>query len=125
MIDDFENALCLGLHSDFWFPPVFPEDRTGTPSEYYEVAKMVCEHCEHREECVLAGIDCDEEIGGGGVWGGTTPAERRNGKYRPSRRYLPEALIQSVIPQHDPGNPVDLTVVLPEIQRATSKRPES
>jgi hypothetical protein len=122
MIDDFENALCLGLHSDFWFPPIFPEERTGTPSEYYEVAKMVCEHCPHKSECLLAGMDCDEDIGGGGVWGGTTPSERRNEKYRPPKRYLPERMIQDVIPQHNPNVPVDLKVVLPEIHKRSAKR---
>ena len=102
MTPDTSQALCRPYHSDFFFPPVFVEERTGKESEYYEVAKYICEHGPISDWCRSEGAE--EEFG---VWGGTTPRERRKGRIKQPTKVLPvEHLI--VIPAPAPNDPVNI-----------------
>jgi WhiB family redox-sensing transcriptional regulator len=64
-----EQARCreVGLH--VFFPEVMPpQEMTAT----IKAAKRVCARCEVINECLAFGINEQH-----GVWGGTTPEERR------------------------------------------------
>jgi len=67
MISDLRSrAACQGKDPDLWFP-----EKGQSSTE----AIAICEGCPVRSECLEAGKD--EAFG---VWGGTTPADRRRMK---------------------------------------------
>jgi len=118
------DALCEPYSAELWFPPSFDEEPTGTDTEYYEVAKMVCSVCPSQAECRSVGAE--EKYG---VWGGTTPPERRKGKSRPSKRLANRALFDQLPPKFDEyGNPFhirDMSGLYDEIRSITKKRPSA
>lgn len=61
-------ALCRRKFIDFWFPPV----DVGNISQYFAVAKAVCERCPVWKMCLDSGM---EETWG--MWGGLQPNERK------------------------------------------------
>ena len=61
------SARCRGLQPDLFFPP--SED-----GEEVEEAKAICGACPVRVECLAYALEANETFG---VWGGTTPGERR------------------------------------------------
>lgn len=63
------KAACRGMaEEDIFFP-----DRSHGPNGA-DAAKAVCAGCPVRVECLEHALEAQEEYG---VWGGTTPAERR------------------------------------------------
>jgi WhiB family redox-sensing transcriptional regulator len=63
-----ERGACLDAKLILFFPP----ESKPTIRNYYRKAKLVCAGCEVRKECLEYGIREDY-----GVWGGTTPLERK------------------------------------------------
>lgn len=114
---DFDDALCQSYSTDLWFPPAFDEEPTGKDSEYFEVGKMVCSVCNARSACSLAGQD--EKYG---MWGGATPAERRRGVVRPSKRLMNHEALSMLPPI---GHSVDINPLRAKIRKVTSKRPSA
>lgn len=82
MTDDWRTrAACLGVETDVFFPPI----RRGayyTRLDYAE-ALTYCARCPVRQPCLDIGV---EHSLTDGVWGGTTPNDRR--KVRKQRRAL-------------------------------------
>jgi hypothetical protein len=68
------GAACKDKHHDLLFPP-FSDERSVPEHRYYDLGKMLCEHCPVRLKCAEAGHE--EEWG---LWGGRTPSERFNGQ---------------------------------------------
>lgn len=68
-------AACTGADPDLFFP-----DR----GELALAAKVVCAACPVREQCLAHALIFHEDHG---VWGGTTPTERRRLR-RPRARHL-------------------------------------
>jgi WhiB family redox-sensing transcriptional regulator len=66
--DWIEQALCCEVGSETFFPP---DDKPVT-RDFYAKAKTVCNNCPVIDKCLDYGI-YDEY----GVFGGTTPSERR------------------------------------------------
>jgi hypothetical protein len=65
--DDWRSdALCLGKHSDYWFPPLF-----GNRQAYIAYGRMVCERCPVWAPCLQSG---ENEVHG--MWGGLSNRER-------------------------------------------------
>jgi len=62
-----DAARCRGTHPSLFFPP--EED-----GEEVRDAKDICSRCPVIHECLEWALDTDEQFG---VWGGTTPRERR------------------------------------------------
>lgn len=60
-----EDARCSQVDPDAFFP------ETGKPARD---AKRICAGCPVREQCLMDALTRDERYG---VWGGTTPHERR------------------------------------------------
>lgn len=114
MDDFFPDALCRSYSHEIWFPPAFDEDPTGTDSEYFEVAKMVCSVCTHKSACKVQG---EEEKYG--VWGGTTPSERRRGIERPTKRHMSNAALE-LLPAT--GERVYINPLRDKIRLVTRKR---
>jgi hypothetical protein len=112
-----ELAICTGLHSEMWFPPVFKEERTAPESQYYELGKWVCDICPVREDCAEAGAD--EEYG---LWGGMTPKDRRIGVYRPPKTYLPKENLK-YMPKADPEVPMYIPEVRHDVRKHIKRRP--
>lgn len=111
------EALCKGLHTDLFFPPSLKEERTAPESQYYEIAKMVCEQCPVRKQCEQAGED--EEFG---VWGGITPKERRTGAYKRATLLLPKEHL-SKLPRNDvPDSRVDIPALRMTLKGYTKRR---
>lgn len=111
---DFPDALCRGVSLDLWFPPAFDENPTGTDSEYFEVSKIVCSVCHHKSECKVLGAA--EKYG---VWGGTTPSERRRGIERPPKRHMSTAALKLLPPS---GERVDIKPLKEKLRLVTRKR---
>jgi WhiB family transcriptional regulator, redox-sensing transcriptional regulator len=59
----------------------YPLGRGRVPAQQAEVAKAFCAVCPSREQCLAFALATDQRLG---VWGGTTPEERRNmlGRHR-------------------------------------------
>lgn len=112
-----DDALCVGLHSEMWYPPLFKEERTAPEAQYYDLGKLVCEHCSVREECARRGAD--EEFG---MWGGLTPKERRLNRPRPTKTYLPPDKI-GVLPKADSEVPLFIPELRLEVRKHLKRRP--
>lgn len=70
-----EQALCSETDPDLFFPePNEGKSRT-------RAAKLICERCEVRLECLATAIENHEQYG---IWGGLSPRER--GQVRRQRR---------------------------------------
>ena len=65
------RGACVGKDTTLWFP-----DRSRGPHGSDE-AKLICSGCPVRKECLQYALSSDMAFG---VWGGTTPAERRRMK---------------------------------------------
>jgi len=111
----FESPLCENYSMELWFPPSFDEEPTGTDSEYFEVAKLVCSECLRKTECAELGRD--ERYG---CWGGTTPAERRRGVSKPSKRLMNEEAFD-LLPERGEAH-VDINPLRAAIREVTRKR---
>ena len=113
----FENPKCMEYSQELWYPPLFDDQPgpTGSDAEYFEIAKMVCSVCPHNTECRQRGTN--ERWG---VWGGTTPVERRREQYRPSKRLMSDEAL-TLIP--GPGHRVDIKQLTSAINKVTRKRP--
>lgn len=93
---DWTGALCAKL--DLGYDPFFPtiidsngeewyDDGTiwaafGDTDAYYEEARAICAQCPIREKCKDFAIENKERWG---MWGGTTPIERRRVERRDRR----------------------------------------
>lgn len=68
MSEDFawqDGANCMGADPDFFFP------KRG---ESTREAKVICDECDVREECLEFASDSPEKFG---IWGGMSERERR------------------------------------------------
>lgn len=107
--------MCLGLHSEMFFPPLDKDERTAPEAHYYALGKYVCEHCPVIEDCRKAGKD--EEYG---LWGGQTPKDRRHGKVALNKTYLPLQYIDSMPPSSD--IPLFVPEVRQEVRQVLKRR---
>ena len=114
----YEGGLCVGLHQEMFYPPLFKEDRTSPESAYYRLGKLVCENCPIKEKCLEHGKSEDY-----GLWGGHTPKERYLRSYSPPKSYLPKDKLHHMPKVSD--KPLDLKEVLvelrPHLKRRTKK----
>ena len=71
-----DSALCAQSDPDAWYPSAeTDEQKTGVgPAK----VKALCDICPVRAECLAAALENDEQHG---IWGGTTPQERRKMKW--------------------------------------------
>lgn len=74
-----DRAACRGMDRQTFFVDV----KTRFPSEYVQ---QICGGCEVRAECLRHAIELPEEYG---VWGGTTPYQRKQLKRTRVRTYCP------------------------------------
>lgn len=111
-----EEALCKGKHNDLWFPP-FSDERDAPEKQYFDIAKMVCEHCPVQVACRYQGAA--EEFG---VWGGTDPYDRRKG----GKPVLPPMVLMPryvhKVPDHTPGLRLDIKAVSLDLRRFSDPR---
>lgn len=114
-----DDALCRGMHNEMWYPPLFKEERTAPEAQYYELGKLVCEHCPVQDECREAGAY--EEYG---MWGGQTPKERTKGIYKKTKTYLPLEKI-NVMPVQDSEVPLFVPQVRLDIRKHLKRRPRT
>jgi WhiB family transcriptional regulator, redox-sensing transcriptional regulator len=73
-----EHAACLGASPELFFPISV----TGPALEQASTAKSVCDRCPVRPECLDWALRAGEAHG---IWGGTTPEERRYLRLGPPR----------------------------------------
>lgn len=64
------RAACLREDPELFFPVT----ETGPGSEQVTLAKKICAHCPVVAECLAYALHAGEHTG---IWGGTTPYERR------------------------------------------------
>lgn len=74
-------AACKDLDPEVFFPP-------DTGPTRYDNAKRVCSQCPVSEECLQLALSVEEWDDRWGVFGGTTPGERADIRYRKSRKIL-------------------------------------
>jgi WhiB family redox-sensing transcriptional regulator len=71
---EYEQPICSQVGTDIFFSTDLDDPtqrRFG--QETYKDAKKICQSCDHLMECGEWGLKHEDH----GVWGGTTPAERR------------------------------------------------
>ena len=76
MTDWRENAACRGLPATFFYAEHEFEEGIAYRQNRWRLLRglAICEECPVRLNCLKEAIDSDELLG---IWGGTTPEERR------------------------------------------------
>jgi len=74
------QGACKGKGKDPWFPPAGKEPFTA-----YAKARIICMSCPVRVECATFALD---EVELHGMWGGTTPMDRRRARLTNKRAEL-------------------------------------
>jgi WhiB family redox-sensing transcriptional regulator len=70
---DYENPLCAQVGGDLFYSDDF--DEKGEDSLIrFKMAKKICTDCEHINECYMWGLKYEQH----GIWGGTTPSDRKD-----------------------------------------------
>jgi WhiB family redox-sensing transcriptional regulator len=64
-VDDWPNRACRDVD-----PTVFYPEQRHRPDK----ARAICHSCPHQQDCLIWALDTRQRFG---VWGGTTPDERR------------------------------------------------
>ena len=83
---EFENPVCAEVGTEIFFSRDADELETSkVPQDTYKAAKGICQSCEHIAECAEWGIRYENF----GVWGGLSPADRKNLRRRGTRRGRP------------------------------------
>lgn len=83
---EFENPVCAEVGTEIFFSKDYDEvNGTTLPQDTYKDAKKLCQSCEHVAECAEWGIRYENF----GVWGGLSPADRKNLRARRTRRGRP------------------------------------
>ena len=72
------SGACLQADPELFFPIAAV---AGPGARQAEAAKAVCGRCPVRKNCLSFALEAMPE----GIWGGTTPDERRAARRRPSR----------------------------------------
>lgn len=67
-----DHAACAGTTVDFFAKAT---NKRGEPTQAAERAKAICAACAVETECLTYALDAQEREG---IWGGTTPEERRS-----------------------------------------------
>jgi len=73
------RGACRQADPELFFPIAAA---TGPAARQAEAAKAICGHCAVRANCLSYALEAMPE----GIWGGTTPEERRAARRRPFRR---------------------------------------
>lgn len=75
-----EDAVCVGKASEVFFP------HHTLAENKYEGAKEICQPCPVKRQCLNLVINLDERDDRWGVFGGKTPAERRDERAKRKRK---------------------------------------
>lgn len=82
----YEDAECKTRPISTFYPLIFDDDGEewfddgtiweayGDTSAFYDEARLICNACPLREECLAHALEEKERFG---MWGGLTPIERR------------------------------------------------
>lgn len=70
-----EDANCSGVEMEVFFPKSQDDDR-------FDLAKEYCQSCRVKRECLLLAINNEDHDDRWGVFGGLTPAERRQARHK-------------------------------------------
>lgn len=65
------EGLCRNMDPNLWFPDF--DERTTEYGEQADKAIAICKVCPVQKECLSYGLEFEDY----GVWGGTTPSQRR------------------------------------------------
>ena len=81
-----DNARCVGMANDVFFPESLTEAR-------FDKALAVCAKCPVQYECLLLVINLDDVDDRWGVFGGTTPKQRRKMRGMMHKMTVREAMV--------------------------------
>ncbi|POM25877.1 Transcriptional regulator WhiB1 [Actinomadura rubteroloni] len=90
-----DHAICRGADPDLFFPIGYS---ASILKEQERAAKRVCGNCPVTSECLTWALRVGEPDG---IWGGTTPEERRRLRRNaeaPARRRLPVIMVRGDVP---------------------------
>lgn len=73
-----DDALCVGLPNELFFPDKLHESR-------FDAALNVCKKCTVKDQCLRLVIGLDDVDDRWGVFGGTTPRQRRHIRHEMQR----------------------------------------
>ena len=65
---DLTRGLCREIGVEFFFP-----EEEGSGTDIYKFSRMICGNCVVKNECLEWAVRHEAH----GMWGGTTPMERR------------------------------------------------
>lgn len=71
------TQLCITYDTEIFFPE--PNELGKYSESDFDMAKSICNNCWMKDACLSFALQTNEKEG---VWGGTTPAERRRIKRR-------------------------------------------
>lgn len=79
---EFANCVSIGVDAFYTYT-----DNSSTKSRYVDLdeAKLVCESCSIREECLTWALHHEVY----GIWGGTTPPQREKMRKKLGIKYKP------------------------------------
>jgi len=69
-----EHAACNGHDGDLWFPDIPRGPKPDNTPDPWANARTICNTCPVKDDCLEHALSNDERHG---MWGGTTPEERR------------------------------------------------
>ncbi|MFC6880456.1 MULTISPECIES: WhiB family transcriptional regulator [Actinomadura] len=93
-----DHAICRGADPDLFFPIGYTAE---VLQEQQRAAKAICANCPVTADCLSWALRVGEPDG---IWGGTTPEERRylrRSTEAPARRRLPVITVRGDVPEAD------------------------
>lgn len=79
---EFDRPLCAEVGTQPFFPDVDDTRERDTATLTMQAAKRLCKRCDHVQECLTWALTTGEDHG---IWGGTSPAERKSLKRQRTR----------------------------------------
>ncbi len=74
---EYERPLCAEIGGDLFFSDDV-DTRSTDSLRRFRMAKKICNSCEHIEECARWGLENEVY----GIWGGTSPTDRRETRHK-------------------------------------------
>ncbi|KAB2348408.1 WhiB family transcriptional regulator [Actinomadura rudentiformis] len=93
-----DRAICRGADPDLFFPIGYSAE---VLQEQQRQAKEICGNCPVTADCLSWALKVGEPDG---IWGGTTPEERRHLRRRadaPARHRLPVISVRDDVEEHE------------------------
>lgn len=111
-----EQAACRGEQPELFFPV----GTSGPALRQIEQAKEICRSCPVIAQCLAAALANGEDAG---IWGGTTPEERRLMRRSPAQRLSGLDALRRAVADRTDGAEVEPDEEITDLQVGASRPP--